>query len=196
MAEMITKPRYDEYMAYLESRGWTREHMSVDELNTNLVTTQAVAGGATGWAIDILAPAGQKVSVLGKNQVTAGADASTAYPLVVRFADSSDNEVSFRTKIKITKESNSEALKPLERTYYSAVNATKVPTAVNATTTVFKTDAEHYRFNNSFELNSQQRVRIYVINTVGTVATPSTTANIPTTNISLSLTLDLWTREE
>lgn len=194
MTDLLTKPRYDDYMAAREAQGWTREHFSVDELNTNMVTLAAVAAGATAWAIDMQSPAGQIVSVLGGNQVTAGADLTSAYPLVVRMADSSDNEISFRTKIKITKESLSEATKPLERTYYSAINATKVPTGVNASTTLYKTNAEHYRFANSFELLGNQRMRIYVINTVGTVATPTTTANIPTTNVSFALTIDLWSR--
>jgi hypothetical protein len=194
MADLITKPRYDDYMAARESQGWIREHFSVDELNTNMVTLQAVGAGTTAWAIDMQSPAGQIVSVLGGNQVTAGADLTSAYPLVVRMADSADNEISFRTKIKITKESLSEALKPLERTYYSAINGTKIPTAVNATTTLYKTNAEHYRFANSFELLGNQRMRIYIINTVGTVATPTTTANIPTTNISFALTIDLWSK--
>lgn len=195
MTDLLTKPRYDEYIAARESQGWIREHFSVDELNTNMVTTQAVGAGSTAWAIDMQSPAGQVISVLGGNQVTAGADLTSAYPLVVRLADSADNEISFRTKIRITKESLSEATKPLERTYYAAINATKVPTGVNASTTLYKTNSEHYRFANSFELLGNQRMRIYIVNTVGTVATPTTTANIPTTNISFALTIDLWSRQ-
>ena len=194
MVDLITKPRYDDYMAARESQGWVREHFSVDELNTNMVTLQAVGAGATAFAIDMQSPAGQIVSVMGGNQVSAGADLTSAYPLIVRLADSADNEISFRTKIRITKESLSEATKPLERTYYSQVNGTKVPSAVNANTTVYKTNQELYRFANSFELLSNQRMRIYVINTVGTVATPTVTANIPTTNISFALTIDLWSK--
>ncbi|MFH0837464.1 MAG: hypothetical protein V1870_05005 [Candidatus Aenigmatarchaeota archaeon] len=196
MVDMITKPRYDEYMAAREAAGWEREHFSVDELNTNMVTLQAVGAGVTNWAIDMQSPAGQIISVLGGNQVSAGADLTSAYPLVVRMADSSDNEISFRTKVRITKESLSEATKPLERTYYSAINNTKIPGTVQATTTLYKTNSEHYRFSNSFELLSNQRMRIYVINTVGTVATPTVSANIPTTNISFALTIDLWTRTQ
>lgn len=195
MTDLLTKPRYDEYIAARESQGWIREHFSVDELNTNMVTTQAVGAGSTAWAIDMQSPAGQVISVLGGNQVTAGADLTSAYPLVVRLADSADNEISFRTKIRITKESLSEATKPLERTYYAAINATKVPTGVNASTTLYKTNSEHYRFANSFELLGNQRMRIYIVNTVGTVATPTTTASIPTTNISFALTIDLWSRQ-
>lgn len=195
MTDLLTKPRYDEYIAARESQGWIREHFSVDELNTNMVTTQLVGAGSTAWAIDMQSPAGQVISVLGGNQVTAGADLTSAYPLVVRLADSADNEISFRTKIRITKESLSEATKPLERTYYSAINATKIPTGVNANTTLYKTNSEHYRFANSFELLGNQRMRIYIVNTVGTVATPTTTASIPTTNISFALTIDLWSRQ-
>lgn len=190
---MVMKARYDEYVADLESRGLTREHFNVNELNTNIVTLTAVAAGASaGLAVDVLAPAGQMISIMGTTQVSAGADYTSAYPLVMRLADSSDNEVSFRTNIRITKESLSEALKPIERIPYAAVSMTKTPTLISGTTTVFKTNNEYYRFPNSIELLSNQRLRFYVANTVGTVATPSVTAAIPTTNISFSLAIDLW----
>lgn len=192
MVDMISKPRYDEYVAYLEGQGLTREHFNVNELNTNIVTLTAVAAGATTLAVDVLAPAGQAISILGTNQVSMGADYTSAYPLVVRFADSSDNEVSFRTNIRITKESISEALKPIERVPYAAVNMTKSPGLPNVATTTYKTNNEYYRFPNSIELTSNQRLRLYIANTVGTVATPSVTAAIPTTNMSFSLAIDLW----
>ncbi len=188
----MIKARYDEYVADLESRGLTREHFNVNELNTNIVTLTAVAAGATTLAIDMLAPAGQMISVMGTAQVSAGADYTSAYPLVVRFADSSDNEISFRTNIRITKESISEALKPIERVPYAAINMTKTPGGVGVVTTQYKTNNEYYRFPNSIELLSNQRLRFYVANTVGTSATPTVSAAIPTTNISFSLAIDLW----
>lgn len=189
---MVMKARYDEYVADLESRGLTREHFNVNELNTNIVTLTAVAAGGSTVAVDVVAPAGQMISIMGTTQVSAGADYTSAYPLVMRLADSADNEVSFRTNIRITKESISESLKPIERVPYAAVSMSKTPTAISGSTTVFKTNNEYYRFPNSIELLSNQRLRFYVANTVGTVATPSVTAAIPTTNISFSLAIDLW----
>ena len=88
MVEIAAKPRYDEYVAYLESKGWRREQITLDELNTNIVTTQLVAAAGTDWCIDVRAPAGQKITIMGTQQIGAGADARTAHALRIRFADS------------------------------------------------------------------------------------------------------------
>lgn len=198
MAEIAYKPRYDEYVAYLESKGWRREQLTLDEINTNIVTTQAVGANVTNWALDIRAPAGQKITIMGTQQVAAGADARTAHSLRVRFADSSENELAYNTKIRITKEKSSEAVVQLARVFYADVNLTKVPGGQAATTTQYKTDLEWYRFKQGVELNGEQRMRIYIINTLGTVAAAQVAApqNMPTANMRFALECDLWSREE
>lgn len=60
-APLAAKPDYSSYVDYLEQRGWTREQITLDELNTNLVTLFGLAAGATGTIIDIGSPAGQKI---------------------------------------------------------------------------------------------------------------------------------------
>lgn len=198
MVDIRAKAGYDEYVAYLESKGWRREQITLDELNTNIVSTQAVAANATNWAIDVRAPAGQKVTIMGTQQVSAGADARTAHALRVRFADSSENELAFNTKIRITKEKSSEAVVQLARIFYADVNLTKIPGTASATTTMFKTDPEWYRFKQGVELNGEQRLRIYIVNTLGTVVAAQAAApqNMPTANMRFALDCDLWTREE
>lgn len=197
------KARYDEYVTYLESKGWRREQITLDELNTNIVTTQAVAAGATGWAIDVRAPAGQKITLMGTQQVGAGADARTAHALRVRFADSSENELGFNTKIRITKEKSSEAVIQLARIFYADINLVKNPggqggVAGGSQPVVYKTDPEWYRFKQGVELNGEQRLRIYIVNTLGTVAVgqDAISARMPTANMRFALDCDLWTREE
>jgi len=191
MTGIAVKPRYDEYVGYLESKGWRREQLTLDEINTNIVTLQAVAAGATGWAIDVRAPAGQKITMMGTSQVSGGADARTAHALRIRFADSSENELAFNTKIRITKEKSSEAVTQLARVFYADVNLTKQAGAANLATVTYKTDPEWYRFGQGVELNGEQRLRIYIVNTLGTIAQPAVTANI-----RFALQCDLWTREE
>lgn len=190
MVEIALKPRYDEYVQYLESRGWRREQLTLDELNTNIVTTQLVPAAATGtWAIEVRAPAGQKISICGAAQVSAGADARSAHSLRIRLAGSSDVEIPVYTKVRITKEKSSEAVIQLARVFYSDVNLTKQLAATNAGAQQ-KTDPEWYRFTNGVELNGEQRLRIYPINNyTGNFA-------IPAANIALALVCDLWTREE
>lgn len=203
MVDIAVKPRYDEYVAYLESKGWRREQLTLDELNTNIVTTQAVAASATGWAIDVRSPAGQKITLMGTQQVGAGADARTAHALRIRFADSSENELAFNTKIRITKEKSSEAVIQLARIFYADVNLVKQPgnqggVAAGSSPVTYKTDPEWYRFKQGVELNGEQRLRIYIVNTLGTVAAAQVAApqNMPTANMRFALDIDLWTREE
>lgn len=192
------KPKYDDYVAYLESKGWRREQITLDELNTNIVTLQAVAANATNWAIDVRAPAGQKITIMGTQQISAGADARSAHSLRIRFADSSENELAFNTKIRITKEKSSEAVVQLARIFYADVNLTKIPGTSSANTTQYKNDPEWYRFKQGVELNGEQRMRIYIINTLGTVVAAQAAApqNMPIANTRFALDVDLWTREE
>lgn len=195
---IATKSRYDEYVDYLESKGWRREQLSVDELNTNIVTLQAVGANSTNWAIDIRSPAGQKITIQGAQQISGGADARSAHALRIRFADSAENELAFNTKIRITKEKSSEAVVQLARVFYADVNLTKQAGAANTATVTYKSDPEWYRFKQGVELNGEQRLRIYIINTLGTIAATQAAvpANMPTANTRFSLDCDLWSKEE
>jgi len=196
MVGIAMKSRYDEYVEFLENKGWRREQLSIDELNTNITTLQAVAAGATDWAIDVRAPAGQKITIQGAQQIAGGADARSAHSLRIRFADSSENELAFNTKIRITKEKSSGATIELARVFYADVNLTKQAGAANLATVTYKNDPEWYRFKQGVELNGEQRLRIYIVNTLGTIAQAAVTANMPTANTKFSLDCDLWSREE
>lgn len=194
-APLVAKPDYTSYVDYLEARGWRREQLTLDELNTNLVTLFGVAANATGVALDIRAPAGQKISIMGTQQIPRGADARSAHAVRIRFADSSDNELAFNTKIRVTKEKTSEAIVQLARVFYADINLTKIPGGGSATTTQYKTDLEWYRFKQGVELNGEQHMRVYIINTVGTV-TSTTAVAIDANHTKFAMDLDLWTREE
>lgn len=183
----VSKARYDDYVAYLESKGWRREQLTIDELNTNIVTTQIVTAATTAWAVDVRAPAGQKITLMGTQQVSAGADARTAHSLRVRFSDSFDGaEIAFRTKVRITKEKSSEAVIQLARPFYSDINGTKQEVGASGGV-IYKTDQEWYRFKQGVELNGEQRLRIYVVE-------PNLT--ITAAAVSFAMDCDLWTREE
>lgn len=190
MADIASKPRYDDYVAYLEERGWRREQLTVDELNTNIVTQQQVATGATNWFIDVRAPAGQKITIMGVQQIAAGADARTAHALRIRAAGTNDVEIPIYTKIRMTKEKSSEAVIQLARVFYADVNLTKQPLLAQSNAAQQKTDLEWYRFKQGVELNGEQRLRIYAINTE-----PGNFA-ITTANVKFALDMDLWTRED
>ena len=185
-APVSAKPDYTGYVDYLEARGWTREQITLDELNTNLVTLFGLAAIATGTVIDIRAPAGQKISIMGAQQTPRGADARTAHALRIRLANTVDTEIPIFTKVRITKEKTSEAIVQLARIFYADVNLTK---QVGFSVTQ-KTDLEWYRFKQGIELNGEQHLKIIVINTEPT-AIP-----IAPDHIKFAIDLDLWTREE
>lgn len=185
-APVSAKPDYTSYVDYLEARGWRREQLTLDELNTNLVTLFGLAAAATGVVIDIRSPAGQKISVMGTQQIPRGADARSAHALRIRLADTGDAEINPYVKIRITKEKTSEAVVQLARVFYADVNLTKQLGAA-VINNLQKTDLEWYRFKQGVELNGEQHLRIYVIN-------PDIA--VDSAHIKFALDLDLWTREE
>jgi hypothetical protein len=185
-APLAAKPDYTSYCDYLESRGWGREQLVLDELNTNLVTLFGLSAGATGTVIDIRAPAGQKISMMGVQQIPRGADARSAHALRIRLADTGDAEIPIYSKVRITKEKTSEAIIQLVRCFYADMNLTK---SVGSSTTQ-KTDPEFYRWTQGVELNGEQHLKLILINTE-LPATP-----VDASHIKFALNCDLWTREE
>lgn len=154
-APVSAKPDYTSYVDYLEARGWRREQLTLDELNTNLVTLFGLAAAATGVVIDIRSPAGQKISIMGTQQIPRGADARSAHALRIRLANTADTEISPYVKIRLTKEKTSEAVVQLARVFYADVNLTKQQTTPGTPSShLQKTDLEWYRFKQGVELKS------------------------------------------
>ena len=183
---LSAKPDYLSYVNYLEARGWSREQLTVDELNTNIVTLTALAAATTGIVIAATAAAGEKITMMGTQQVGRGADARTAHSLRIRMAGTNDAEIPLYTKLRMTKEKTSEATVQLARVFYVDVNLT-VQTGANPRN---KTDGENYRWKQGVELNGQQTLRIRAVNTEA--------GNFPitTANTKIAMEMDLWTREE
>jgi hypothetical protein len=183
---LSAKPDYEAYVNLLESRGWMREQITLDELNTNLSAVTGINLGQTGVVIQVTCPAGQKISIMGVQQIPRGADARSAHALRLRIADSTDTEINLMTKIRITKEKTSEAVVQLARVFYQDVNLAKNALIAGTYPVVNKTDLEWYRFKQGVELNGQQFMRIYVVNSP---------VGIAANTIRFALDMDLWTYE-
>lgn len=186
---VAAKPDYSAYVEYMESLGWRRSQITLDEKNTRLVTTTSNPVGTTGAVIDIRCPAGQKMSIMGTQQIVRGADARTAHSLRLRLAGTSDAEINLFTKIRITKEKTTEDVVQLARVFYADVNLTK-QTGANPQ---LKNDLEWYRFKQGVELNGEEHFFVYVV-----AESPTGGPNLPdvaidTTHVKFSLDLDLWT---
>jgi len=106
--------------------------------------------------------------------------------LRLRIADSTDTEINLMTKIRITKEKTSEAVVQLARVFYQDVNLAKNALIAGTYPVVNKTDLEWYRFKQGVELNGQQFMRIYVVNSP---------VGIAANTIRFALDMDLWTYE-
>lgn len=106
---MTGKPDYNRYIEYLESIGWIKEHITLNELEMTMVKTYSVGKFNTGAVIDIRCPAGRKMSIMGEKQIPEEDflkyGMSVAYALRMTLADINGIELDPRTKIRITKES-------------------------------------------------------------------------------------------
>ncbi|MDD3474351.1 MAG: hypothetical protein PHP08_00425 [Candidatus Dojkabacteria bacterium] len=189
------KPDYTSYVEYLESLGWRRSQIVLDEKNTRIVTLTGGPVGNTTAVIDVRCPAGQKMSIMGTQQVPAGQDFNTAHALRVRLAGTTDQEISPLTKIRITKEKTTEDLVQLARPFYQDVSITKQRIAAVGTQLghQFKTSSEYYRFTQGIELNGEEHWFLYVVGESPTGGPILPDIQIDTTHIKFALEVDLWT---
>lgn len=186
---------YSEFVHDMETDGWQREQISVDNTNTNLAATvnQAVAG-ATGNVITVTCPPGRVMSMMGSQQVPAGADRGTAHSFWMRLT-SVGNEINELTHINIQKSTPSTAIVPLIKDIYQSMSlaAQRVGAGLIAgaqfSGNLYKSDDQIHRFRKGIILYGQEVLQVQIVNTV---AIP---ANIITANnTQFSIDLDLWTK--
>lgn len=146
VTELSSMPDYEYYVNQTIAAGWIREQITLDETNKQLVTTASLASGGTGSVITINVPSGQKVSIMGTQQIPRGADARTAHALRVRLANTADVEIGITNKARITKRRNSGAITELARPYYADINMILKLGTPGVEQTEPKTDLTWYRF--------------------------------------------------
>ena len=186
---------YSEFVHEMEEDGWEREQIAVDNTNTNLAATvaQAVAG-ATGNVITITCPPGRVMSMMGSQQVPAGADRGTAHAFWMRLT-SLGAEINELTHINIQKSTPSTAIVPLIKNIYQNMGlpAQRVGAGLIAgaqfSGNLYKGDNEIHRFRKGIVLYGQEVLQIQIVNTT---AIPSNI--ITAANTQFSIDLDLWTK--
>lgn len=191
--QLGAKPDYSSYVEYLESLGWRRSQITLDEMNTRIVTTTGGAVATTFAVIDVRCPAGQKMSVMGTQQVQRGADARTAHALRIRLAGTSDVEISQFTKIRLTKEKTTEDIVQLARVFYNDVSMIKQVMTAATGSNLLKDDQQWYRFKQGIELNGEEHFFVYVV-----AETPTGGPNLPDiaierTHVKFAMDMDMWT---
>lgn len=165
-------PGYAEYVDYMLGRGWHRELIALDQNNTNIVTTWNLNKDNTGRVISVRCPAGMKMSMMGTDQIPLGVDPNVAYSLGLYITDENGDEISDKTKIRITKERSSEFVIQLARIYYEDVKMS------NGEAT--------YRFKRGIEINGEDHITIYVVNSQ---------SSIRAENVRFKIDTDLWARD-
>ncbi len=185
---------YSEFVNEMEQDGWEREQIAVDNTNTNLAATFGVTAGNTGTVIEVTCPPGRVMSMMGAQQVPAGADRGTAHAFWMRLT-SIGTEINELTHINIQKITPSTSVVPLIKDIYQSVSivAQRVGAGVIAGTTfsqnLYKGDADIHRFRKGIVLYGQERLQIQVVQTTAIAVNTVTAANT-----QFSLDLDLWTK--
>lgn len=173
---------YDNYVEYMEDLGWRRSQLTVDEHNTHIISTYDVNSNCTGQIIDFRCPAGQKMTIMGKQQVPLGGDYRTAHTFRARISDENDIELPLQTKIRIVKENSTESVIQLARLFYGDISLT-AQQSDDPRHPRLKTDDQWFRFLQGIELNGEEHLRVYIINSE---------RNILARNIRMALDCDMW----
>lgn len=161
-----TSPSYLDYVDYLETSGWNKEKIIIDEL-CEFTRVESAEKDSTTRIVYFKCPYGQKISLMGRQQVPMGADDNIAYKLKLNITDENGNQIPDDTKIRISKNATSDYVIQLARIYYSDLK-----------------DGS-YTFTHGVEVNDGIYFEIYVVNNK---------CNIPKENIKFDIEADLWTK--
>lgn len=175
--QKISMVDYTEYVQYLIDQGYSREQLNIDE-NSEIVSTKSLAKDAIGTVVDIRCPCRYKMIIAGRSQLS-----DKAHALALRLADRDNIEIAPDTRIRILKERISQEITIVGTMLYKDLTITeylKIPPDK------IKPYEKFYRFDRGIEINSEEHLRIDVIN-------PNIV--IDARNIKLSLDIDFWEEE-
>jgi hypothetical protein len=176
-------PSYLEFVRHMESAGWARNQITIDERNTNLVATRSVERENTGAIIEIRCPAGRSITIMGTNQVPLGEDLRVSHCVALRIADKDDTEISGYTAITIDKVRPYESVRALTRGPYSLFSLTRQIGNETCGIRAYKTDDEWYRWRRGIQLMGADTLRINIVNSP---------VDINRENIKMSMDMDIW----
>ena len=176
---------YDAFVHYMESNGWRREQLTLNENHTNIVSTYGVDIGSTGDVVDIRCPAGMTMTMIGVSQLPSEADGRSAHSLALRIANKDDLEINGDIQIIIQKVKPSDAVITLARGPYSIFSLKRRIGNGEHNIWADKTDNGLYRWRMGIHLLGEELLRIAVINT---------DVIIPSDRVKVMMDADIWTR--
>jgi len=181
---------YSQFVEEMEADNWHREQIAVDNTNGNLAAVANLAAANSGTVITITCPPGRVMSIMGTQQVPAGADRSTAHAFWMRLA-SGPTEINELIHVNIQKTTPSTAVVPLIKDIYQSLcNVTQHNRALVATLgDLYKNDEDIHRFRKGIVLYGQEQLQIQLVNTTAAAVTQVISANT-----QFSIDMDLWTK--
>lgn len=188
---------YSEFVNEMENDLWHREQIAIDNTNAALAVMATVGVNTTGAVITITCPPGRVMSVMGSQQVPAGADRGTAHAFWMRLASSAVGEIHELTHVNIQKTTPSTAVVPLIHDIYQSLGIIQQhnmdtmhpPTGATTVGNLYKTDDAIHRFRKGIILYGQEQMQIQVVNT-----TAQAVQGVVLTFTQFSLDTDLWTK--
>jgi len=188
---------YSEFVNEMENDLWHREQIAIDNTNAALAVMATVPAATTGAVITITCPPGRVMSVMGSQQVPAGADRGTAHAFWMRLASSALGEIHEMTHINIQKTTPSTAVVPLIHDVYQSlaivqqhnIDTMHPPPTASTVGNLYKTDNDIHRFRKGIILYGQEQMQIQVVQTL---AQP--VQGVVNTFTQFSLDTDLWTK--
>lgn len=185
---------YGQFVEDMIRSGWVREQIAVDQTNISLAATQALTAGNSGNVITITCPSGKVMSIMGSQQVPAGADRATAHAFWMRIA-SGPTEISELIHVNIQKTTPSTSVVPLIKDIYQSlslvlqhnVNAAGAPGGATVGN-LYKADDQIHRFRKGIILYTNEQLQVQLVNTTAAATTLVTAANT-----QFSIDMDLWT---
>lgn len=191
---------YSEFVNEMESDLWHREQIAIDNTNAALAVMATVGVNTTGAVITITCPPGRVMSVMGSQQVPAGADRGTAHAFWMRLASSAVGEIHELTHVNIQKTTPSTAVVPLIHDIYQSLgiiqqhnfdtmHAPPAGVAAVAIGNLYKSDDMIHRFRKGIILYGQEQMQIQVVNTAAQAV-----QGVVLTFTQFSLDTDLWTK--
>lgn len=163
-------PDYGDYVDYLSQAGWSRKLININE-QSDFVDIGKSNIGDTSRILYVRCPAGQKMTIMGVQQIPRGGELSVAYSLGLHITDENGEEIPDDTKIRITKEKSSGCIVQLARINYVDIKMIDCKSL--------------YRFKQGIELNEDAHIMMYLVNS---------SCNIPSKNIKFKMEADMWNR--
>lgn len=178
---------YAGFVRHMETIGWRREQLTLDESHINIVAAYNVGKNTKDSAIVIRAPAGIIITMMGMERVNNSKMLSSGNAFIhadrlgVRLANKDGEEIPLGTNIEIVK-NTIRGYNILYKPEYSNINITKN----SLYTAIPKRNSEWFAFEDNVVLNSEQSLGIRVIN-------PE--YDIDKRYTRLSIDLNLWIRD-